>query len=444
MRIGLGLGISYGTGGGIVIPDVWRFTADQWNGTDLAGTGITFSQGTPSFRPTLSGDAIQFDGIDDILTATVTQDWEGKTLIWVAQPGTTNNAQDAIISATGPASLTFNIDCQAIGQFNSRLRAANFGLGTNLITVSTPLNVQVDQTGLKYIGFTRMRAGVDALTVNGPTAAGKTTMTAGAKNITSIRLGANTTTNYCPVGLFEVALVDSTDDTIIQAAVDQMAARHSVSAPIITPFIEGEARIFGDSIASGVAASTGPQQFIQGALLALICDRNNSATAGAQMSPTGLVSPADDAAINASFSRIAPTPALYTGMDLIIVHFGTNDFNKSVPIGAISDVTEATFYGAMRVGFDAVDSNAPGKPVICNLPFYRQDETTANGAGHVLQDYRNAIVAVCAARGIPTLDLSGLWNAGNVGTYTTDGLHPNDAGHALGMPLMQAAIQALP
>jgi len=445
MRLGLGLGLNQQQGGGgVAIPWLIQAVAADWDGSQLVATGATFTQATPGFRPTVAGDGLVFDGTDDVIVATVSQDWADKTLMWVATPGTTDNAQDAIISATGPASLTFNIDGQNIGVFNSRLRAANFGLGTNPVTVSDVLNATVNQAGLKYMGLVRMRSGVDALTVNGTIAAGVTTLTAGAKSVTSIRLGANTSTNYCPVTIYEIALIDSTDDMILQAAVDQMAARHSVAGPIITPFIEGDARIFGDSIASGVAASTVPQHVLGGALYNLICTRNNSATAGAQMSPTGLVSPADDAAINASFSRITATAGLYTGMGLILVHFGTNDFNKNVPIGVIADATEATFYGAMRVGFDAVASNAPTTPILVTLPFYRSGDATPNGAGHTMQDYRNAIAAVCAARGIPYVDLGGLWNAGNVGTYTTDGLHPNDAGHALGIPVVQAAIQALP
>ena len=63
-------------------------------------------------------------------------------------------------------------------------------------------------------------------------------------------------------------------------------------------------------------------------------------------------------------------------------------------------------------------------------------DTDANGDGHTLKDYVDAIKDVCELYGVPVIDTfskSGLnpMITAIYSAYITDGLHPNEAGHRL-------------
>lgn len=428
----------------IVIPYLWEVTAADWDGTSLVGDGITFSQATPTSRPTTVGDALVFDGVDDLLSATVTSmDLKGKTLIWVMKPGTTDNAQDAILSMLGPSALEISVCGQTVGTFKSQLRTSAFGAGSTLVTPTNPRAVVYDRTDEKFIGFLRVRTD-EVLICNGHQAAEKTTLTAGAKNVTSFRLGASASGFRCPVSFYEMALIDSTDDDVIHAACATIAARHSLTAPNVTPFLCGDARIFGDSISLGIGATNSYEGHLEQVCDAMICDTAKSGLADVQMSPYGFTVPTNNTKIAACFSRVTASAGLYTGMNLILCHFGGNDYGTGVPLGDINSADEETFYGALNVGADNLDANRGSTPVVMTGLYFASVDPGTNGIGLSRDDYRAAISAVCAARGYTYVEMGDIGiNAGNAATYLDDGVHPTTAGYTLGANRLKPYVLGL-
>jgi lysophospholipase L1-like esterase len=137
-------------------------------------------------------------------------------------------------------------------------------------------------------------------------------------------------------------------------------------------------------------------------------------------------------------------PLNFNDYDVLTVAYGTNDYGfnsgTGVPIGAdVNSIDEATFYGAMNVGIQNILSGKttsnPKLKIAFILPIFRSSADTAtppiNANGHSLQDYRNAIIAVCNKWKIPYIDAyNGLgMNSLNHSIYMNDGLHPIEAGH---------------
>lgn len=435
-----------GGGGGIVVPYLIRATAADWNGTQLVGTGATFTQATPSLRPSVVGDALRFNGTTHLLTANVSLDMMGRTLMYVATPGVSDAAQDAFVSMVGVGNLS--VCAQTIGSFLSQLRTtAGFGAGITTITPGTPDALTLNQTNTRHIAIVRVRPDNRLEIVNGSTTSAITTLTSGAKGMTSIRLGAGPTANYMPVDLFELAVIDSVDDAVIHAAAAEMAARWSVTPPIVTQFLARRARIFGDSIAAGIGGSG--KSHLELSANRLLCDTDGSALADAQVSIYGFVSPAQDAKIAASFARVTANAGLYTGQSLILVHSGANDWVGNTPLGSAASVNELEFNGGFNVGANNIDSLAPGLPVVfCGLYYtsYRGlDDGGTNGIGLTRNDYRAALSARCAERGYTYVEMGDLGiTLANSATYLSDTVHPNDAGYELGRARLQPVLQALP
>lgn len=134
--------------------------------------------------------------------------------------------------------------------------------------------------------------------------------------------------------------------------------------------------------------------------------------------------------------------------DLITIFMGTNDWGHETPLGTIEDTTDVSFYGALNVIIPDLMTMHPNARIIWITPMHRYGFGTskilgkaftydhiANGKGHTLKDYVDAIKDVCGRYSIPIIDLysmSGLHPsiAAHKSTYMPDGLHPNKAGHA--------------
>ena len=133
----------------------------------------------------------------------------------------------------------------------------------------------------------------------------------------------------------------------------------------------------------------------------------------------------------------------YTNMDvdadLIVLWGGTNDFGNNVEIGSLdlSDLTDNTkfktaFYNLLK----GLIEKYPGKQLLVITPMHRKDgkpDNVANGAGHVLRDYRNAEIEIAELLGIPVLDMwSELGGTPFIDSFKTsfmpDGLHPSILG----------------
>lgn len=134
----------------------------------------------------------------------------------------------------------------------------------------------------------------------------------------------------------------------------------------------------------------------------------------------------------------------FNDYDVLTVAYGTNDYGfnsgTGVPLGTdVNSIDETTFYGAMNVGIQNILSGKvtsnPKLKIVFILPIFRTSADTAsppiNANGHSLQNYRDAIIAVCKKWKIPHIDAyNGLgMNSLNHTVFMDDGLHPIEAGH---------------
>ncbi len=134
-------------------------------------------------------------------------------------------------------------------------------------------------------------------------------------------------------------------------------------------------------------------------------------------------------------SRIAEMP---NDVDYIVVFGGTNDFGHgNAPFGELTDCTEDTYCGALRVLCETLLKKYPYSTVIFMTPLHRlNEEGTVNEIGlprKPLIDYVNAMRTVCEYYSLPVLDLyktSGMQPSVDIirEIYMPDGLHPSNAG----------------
>ena len=125
-----------------------------------------------------------------------------------------------------------------------------------------------------------------------------------------------------------------------------------------------------------------------------------------------------------------------TGVDLITIAHGTNDYASNVVIGEIGNIDDITFdnttyYGAYRDILTKIITNYPNIRIVLCTPIQKATKILPNSAGHVLLDYANAIRKIGEMYGLPVCDFysnSGL-NYLNHATYYPDKVHPNELGH---------------
>lgn len=184
--------------------------------------------------------------------------------------------------------------------------------------------------------------------------------------------------------------------------------------------------------------------------------------------------------LGVSGSSIAARPAPYAdvrfetrataenlaGASLIVVFGGTNDFDGDVyPIGELFSYIEDTpqyryggktivapsdtqaFGGAVHQLINKIRTNAPGVPIMFITPLDRYFEATTpadrrptsneyNNHLETIQDYRNAIDAICQFYGIPVFHAEHIpqlepGDATFANEYFLDKLHPNVQGHII-------------
>lgn len=191
----------------------------------------------------------------------------------------------------------------------------------------------------------------------------------------------------------------------IAADVDLLSIRLSGGSPQLLPFVPPTPRqrvvCFGDSITQGAFVSE-PSRSYPAALAQGDWDVINAGYFG--HSTVG----SDGAAIGA----LAPT--------LVVLAIGTNDFGYQTPLSAF-----AAEYDQWIASFRASPGCAE-VPIVCVTPTVRFDEVFPP---IVLEDYRNQIRSVVAARslGDPNLHLLEGWDMAPASSLA-DGVHMNDEG----------------
>lgn len=146
---------------------------------------------------------------------------------------------------------------------------------------------------------------------------------------------------------------------------------------------------------------------------------------------------------NDMISKLSNIPS---GVDLISIFGGTNDWGHDQPLGTMDNTSEdtRTFYGAMKYCCEYLLENFNNKaffitPIQRNVskaPADSQEKgTVTNGKGNTLDEFVNAMIEVCDYYGIPCIDMYHNVFSGHdtttINLYMPDGLHPNDAGHSI-------------
>ena len=135
---------------------------------------------------------------------------------------------------------------------------------------------------------------------------------------------------------------------------------------------------------------------------------------------------------------VSRVPEMPENADLICVFGGTNDFGHGdAPMGSFGCKTNDTFWGALYTLSVDLINKYPTARIVFFTPLHRKTkpEPRFKGDGYwTLDQYADAIRTNAAYFGFPVLDLrteSGIQPMVPViaEKFTTDGLHPNDAGY---------------
>lgn len=140
--------------------------------------------------------------------------------------------------------------------------------------------------------------------------------------------------------------------------------------------------------------------------------------------------------------------------DAVVVFGGTNDYGHGdAPLGIFSDRSETTFYGACHYLMNSLLERFVGKPILIVTPLHRINENVLERDDGIvraapLKTYRNILIEVAQYYALTVLDLyatSGIQpeNVTCRNALCPDGLHPNDAGHAIIARKMASFLETL-
>ena len=148
-----------------------------------------------------------------------------------------------------------------------------------------------------------------------------------------------------------------------------------------------------------------------------------------------------------------------TTADMVIVYGGVNDYiHGDAPFGEMGDKTPATFCGGVYFLMRYLKETYGKRPVIFMTParccsasaddLAPSPHPYKRGTGKPLRAYVDVVIKTGELLGVPVLDLyEGIGidphDPEDFRTYTADGLHFNDAGHALLCDRLAAFIAAL-
>ncbi|MBR5459542.1 MAG: SGNH/GDSL hydrolase family protein [Clostridia bacterium] len=135
--------------------------------------------------------------------------------------------------------------------------------------------------------------------------------------------------------------------------------------------------------------------------------------------------------------------------EVIVVFGGTNDYGYGDAVfGNVDDINDDNIYsfcGGLNSLMNRLERDFPNAQKIFLTPIHRKDENSpSRPEGKILADYAAAIKSICEKRGYPVIDLFSInpidaWD----GALMPDGLHPNDAGHAILAEVIATEIERL-
>ena len=130
----------------------------------------------------------------------------------------------------------------------------------------------------------------------------------------------------------------------------------------------------------------------------------------------------------------------FSDVDMVVIHYGTNDFAANVTIDNASDHDDYnTLCGALRYSIEKLLGAYPKLLIYVSLPVYRfwtsgstvtYAETYTNSNGNTLPEFVEALRNVAAEYNLPVID--GYYGLGisktNAATFLSDGTHHNVTG----------------
>lgn len=122
--------------------------------------------------------------------------------------------------------------------------------------------------------------------------------------------------------------------------------------------------------------------------------------------------------------------------NVITIFGGVNDYIQSCTIGDISSTDTSNFYGALNSFVAALNSKYVNAKKLFIIPLnmragvFSTNSNGTNSLGNTLQQYRDAIIAVCNANNIEYIDLHEDVEL-QPDLISSDGLHPTQDGHKL-------------
>lgn len=122
--------------------------------------------------------------------------------------------------------------------------------------------------------------------------------------------------------------------------------------------------------------------------------------------------------------------------DLVTVFGGINDLWANGKLGNLSDTTDESVYGALKILMEGLIKKYPTSDILFITPIKQNHAqcTDPNTNGLTLKQVKDAICKVAEIYSLPVLDLyseSGICPTLDIHKtmYTTDGLHLNKVGH---------------
>ena len=193
----------------------------------------------------------------------------------------------------------------------------------------------------------------------------------------------------------------------------------------------------GDSITEGVGASSPEFSYVSLVASALSCEVKNYGVSGTRIARQK--TPSQWERFDEYF--LLRAQKMDKDADMVFVFGGTNDYGHGdAEMGVFGDKNIDTFIGAFQALIEYL-VGVYGKNklhFILPLPRYNQDCIYGDGAKttglHSLAEYIETEKEILKHYGIPYLDFTDSFPVPQTNTgdaFTTDGLHPNDAGHVV-------------
>ena len=145
---------------------------------------------------------------------------------------------------------------------------------------------------------------------------------------------------------------------------------------------------------------------------------------------------------NGDWNFISRVDKMDADSDIVVIFGATNDFGHGdAPLGTPKDHTPDTFWGACSVLCEKLMTRFPKALIVFMGPLHRLNEDSPCGDQKpepvaTLYEYADILQNVTKRYSIPYLDMLQVGGMtpkveANRIVYMPDGLHPNDAGHAL-------------